>query len=359
MHLIVCVPCALALLMCGASVAAVLASGATGVRPASLEPPVWVKLSASQQAATASPSSEEAAAAAAAAAQQSGWPTSLPTSGLPACPLLRKRMSHGSSIRERPHPNITEGGYWLQPGRVWRSEAVHAPHPSQYQHSPTESPKLLRRQVHILPMGLGVAERALQARFASPPSPSADGACSCEPGHIGVRWPHGQTQSYTLYTSNPLGLSEQQMLGVTERGRLAWQCGAILEGTPYLAETSAGAPHLDDPPNGKNEVLFTLDYETGSNVWAMVVSWGYFDDPPYIYVEADMFLNSKLLNAGVLPCVVAHEMGHMFGLSDVYGSACWDRTLMFGSIDSSSSNSCPTQPSLEDRASFARLEYRC
>ena len=357
-------PFVVSALLCTAAVVVVLASGTLSARIKSPEPPVWNTVTAHNEEAGTSNSSFLSV------------PSS--SSSLPPCPVVSRRRSVPRGPPDAPHPDIPEGGRWNVHERAWRGHAVHRAVPGHGVEAMARTGHRLSRHVHILPGGLGTLERSLsrqkrsvpleeetgavdgerglRSRYASVPS---SGGCTCEPANIGVRWPAGPAQSYTLHTSNPLGLSTAQMQSNMEHARLSWACSGVIKGPPFLEGDPSKSPSLSSSPDGKNDVLFTDDFGSGEQILAMVVSWGYFDTAPYQLVESDMFFNSKLVNLAILACVSAHEWGHMHTLADVYGSACWDRTLMFGTIESSSTSQCPVLPSSEDRVALAAQGYVC
>lgn len=345
-------PYTLVLLVSASAIVTVFATGSADARAKSPEAPVWVKVSSQTEEATTSNNSS------------SNLLSSLSLSGLAPCPLLSRRRS--TMVKPpNPHSSMKEDGEWLYEGRSWRGEHVHDAHPDHAILKGYRPGAKLARHVHVLPVGVGVLERSqndrrkrgLSTRYTPEQEESQ---CSCEPASIGVKWPLGTGTDYTLYTTNSLGLGSAQVLSMSEHGRSAWGCSKVIEGSPYLEFDHSSAPSLSSPPNGRNDVLFTDDYGPSEQILGMVISWGYFDTPPYTLVESDMFMNSKIFSLGTAQQVFTHEWGHMYGLADVYGTACWDRTIMFGVIESGGSNGqAPITPSLEDMASLGALGYYC
>lgn len=98
-------------------------------------------------------------------------------------------------------------------------------------------------------------------------------------------------------------------------------------------------------PDGQNEVYFADVSSSGAI--AVTIVWGYFSGPPFarelvewdqVYDDID-FDWSSTGEAGKMDFenIATHELGHSFGMGDVYDLACIDVT-MFGYADYGETN---------------------
>lgn len=154
----------------------------------------------------------------------------------------------------------------------------------------------------------------------------------------GVRW---RTQPrYNVNSANSIGVDPSSFLQWLEEARQAWNgaAGCTVWGEINPSIVVDGGDF--DAPDWKNEILFSNLGDP--NTLAIVVSW--IDTSAKEIVESDMIFNT---GAGSYPVdrVALHEMGHMFGLKDIYSSLC-SHVIMYGYIETSSSFHGSSSPHL-------------
>jgi len=91
----------------------------------------------------------------------------------------------------------------------------------------------------------------------------------------------------------------------------------------------------DDSPDGRNELLFG-DYSE-SGVIAVTIIWGYFSGPPSrreilefdILFDTDYIWGDASTDTTVMDLqnIATHELGHGFGLADLYESSASEETM--------------------------------
>ncbi|UCD07610.1 MAG: matrixin family metalloprotease, partial [Candidatus Aenigmatarchaeota archaeon] len=96
-----------------------------------------------------------------------------------------------------------------------------------------------------------------------------------------------------------------------------------------------GATWDDETPDGRNEMVFG-DYPQ-SGVIAVTIIWGYFYGPPGqreiiefdILFDTDFTWGDATKDPSVMDLqnIATHEIGHGFGLGDLYDSACAEETM--------------------------------
>jgi hypothetical protein len=156
-------------------------------------------------------------------------------------------------------------------------------------------------------------------------------------------------EPYLVDTSNNAGLSSSDIKNTLASGIQVWENAA---GKDILGNE---IPGIVDRPNignlnNKNEVIFA-DL-TNSNTIGVTIVWGIFSGPPFNreLVEWDAVYNDGDFNWSAdctidnctskmdLPNIIYHELGHSFGLDDLYDSLCSEMT-MFGLASFGDTNS--------------------
>ncbi len=99
--------------------------------------------------------------------------------------------------------------------------------------------------------------------------------------------------------------------------------------------TDKGATWDDETPDGRNEMVFG-DYPQ-SGVIAVTIIWGYFYGPPGqreiiefdILFDTDFTWGDATKDPSVMDLqnIATHEIGHGFGLGDLYNSECAEETM--------------------------------
>jgi len=152
---------------------------------------------------------------------------------------------------------------------------------------------------------------------------------------IGAKW---KTLPVNLVVNptNPDELSEEFITGAVDAGAEEWDShsAADIYGS-YSIDTSATYDDTVSELDGRNEVVFGPD--EGAGTIAVTIIWGYFSGPPKnreiiefdikfntYYPWGDASLNENLMD---FQGIFTHELGHGFGLADVYDSGCLDATM--------------------------------
>jgi hypothetical protein len=172
-----------------------------------------------------------------------------------------------------------------------------------------------------------------------PPKPDRGKEVACY-GFLGreVYWKN-LSQKLVINPWNPDGLSKNFVTTTFSTSAQTWDketLGTLYDG--YSVEYDA---NLDDDPDGKNELLFGNYPE--DNVIAVAYVWGYFGGPPQLreIVEFNILFDTDFTwgnadnnNTSVMDLenIATHEMGHGWGLDDMYQDACSSVT-MYGYSD--------------------------
>jgi len=163
----------------------------------------------------------------------------------------------------------------------------------------------------------------------------------------GAKWK--SVEDYMVDTTNPYGLTDSFIRSNVAANIAKWEDAAdgILDSNSIniigneVSGTVDGADTV--APDGKNEVMFgVLDPGT----IGVTIVWGIFSGPTFAreLVEWDQVFNtyypwSESGEAGKMDFnnISTHELGHTFGLGDLYDSGCADQT-MYGYADYGQTN---------------------
>lgn len=156
----------------------------------------------------------------------------------------------------------------------------------------------------------------------------------------GAKWK--QTEPWMVNPSNTEGMDDQYIFDTLSNAIASWEDAAdgTLNGSEIdiLGNGSITNTFLNPneiAPNGNNEVVF--DSVTDNGAIAVTIVWGIFGGRPQnrelvewdqIYDQADFDWSSttdptkmNFANIGT------HELGHSFGLGDLYQTECADQTM--------------------------------
>lgn len=152
---------------------------------------------------------------------------------------------------------------------------------------------------------------------------------------VGAYWK--SREDYILGTSNTEGLSDSQVDNSVRSAIDTWQVN-IPNHQVIGSRIVGGVPDavIGNEPNGKNELIFGSISTRG--VIAVTITFGIFagDVSNRKIVEWKMILNQVDYNFGDasvnpskmdLLSILTHEFGHVFGLGDIYATACKDVTM--------------------------------
>jgi len=167
-------------------------------------------------------------------------------------------------------------------------------------------------------------------------------ACSA-PIAEGAKW--RTSKGYVVHTRNEQGLSAEYILTSMSRAMDRWQCvmdslGIYAIGPRVGVERNVPASEfVIDRPTGRNEIGFG-PIEGRPGTVAVTVVWGVFGGPVQTREirefkmrfdeEHYRFGNASLSGQFMdLEGIATHEVGHAYGLDDIYVSQC-DHVTMFG-----------------------------
>ncbi len=140
----------------------------------------------------------------------------------------------------------------------------------------------------------------------------------------GAKWK--TTENLIVDTSNIQGLDPDFIMTTISTSAQTWQSYASYD--LYGSITSATSDGVDKiSPDDQNEIIFDEISEPG--VIAVTIVWGYFNVPPKYreIVEFDMVFDTADFQWGdaeITPTlmdlqnIATHELGHGFGLADLY-----------------------------------------
>ena len=167
-------------------------------------------------------------------------------------------------------------------------------------------------------------------------------ACSA-PIAEGAKW--RSSEGYFVHTRNTQGLGEEYILTSVSRAVDKWQC--VMDGLGIYAigprigvkRNVSASEFVIDRPTGQNEIGFG-PIEGRPGTVAVTVVWGVFGGPVETREirefkmrfdeEHYRFGNASLSGQFMdLEGIATHEVGHAYGLDDIYVSQC-DHVTMFG-----------------------------
>ncbi len=155
----------------------------------------------------------------------------------------------------------------------------------------------------------------------------------------GAKWK--DVEDYIVNPSNSRGLIEQDIRKNLADDIQKWEdvAGADIIGKEDRSETVDGADTIS--PYGKNEVLFG-DVDSPGAI-AVTVVWGIFRGPPrgrelvewdQVYDDVDFDWSedcedplNDCTNKMDFDNIATHELGHTFGLDDLFTEACSEETM--------------------------------
>jgi hypothetical protein len=147
----------------------------------------------------------------------------------------------------------------------------------------------------------------------------------------GAKW-KSTNMNIVVDDDTPAGISQQDFIDQIQAGAEEWDDATSYELLGTVTGITDGT--LDRTiRDGRNEMVFG-DYDAG--VIAVCYTWGYYNGPPsqrYL-VEFDILFNTDYPwslngapNAMDLLNIGTHELGHGWGLADVYEDECSDVTM--------------------------------
>jgi hypothetical protein len=159
----------------------------------------------------------------------------------------------------------------------------------------------------------------------------------------GAKWK--SVEPWVVNTQNSRGLSNNVVFDTLKNGIAKWEDATDGDAANGIGANVIGSGSITtdtlvadtSSPDGKNEVYFA-DVSSNGAI-AVTIVWGIFSGPPFarelveweqIYDDVD-FDWSANGEAGKMDLdnIVTHELGHSFGLGDLYESTCLEET-MFG-----------------------------
>ena len=149
----------------------------------------------------------------------------------------------------------------------------------------------------------------------------------------GAKW-RGAPEDWVTNPANDSGLSSSFVLNTEAGGIAKWETAALADilgnGSITSTDLSAGANTLNDA----NEVYF--DGISNSSTIAVTIVWGIFRGPvdqreivewDQIYNTAYQWSSSGESGKMDFDNIATHELGHSFGMGDLYNSSCSPQTM--------------------------------
>jgi hypothetical protein len=162
----------------------------------------------------------------------------------------------------------------------------------------------------------------------------------------GAKW-KGTPEPFLMNGENTAGMNVDSLIGAVDSGIDQWEDatdgavdlakGVNVMGTGSLTNTTLVADTVQ--PDGANEVY--LGEIDRSGAIAVTIVWGIFSGPPfgrqlvewdqvYDQVDFDWSVDAQGDNTRMdFPNISVHELGHAFGMADLYTAECSEET-MFG-----------------------------
>lgn len=199
--------------------------------------------------------------------------------------------------------------------------------------------------------GYAIVHRTNKAKGGNGAKPNKPGGGETCYGFIakGAYWK--TNESWVMNAGNPDGLNGNTLLGLTSSSIQTWEdaVGQNIFGNGALTTNNLLASY--GTLNGSNEVYFgSLD----SGTIAVTIVWGYFSGPTFAreLVEWDQVYNTYyswsaddngVANKMDYANIATHELGHAFGLADMYSSGCTTVT-MYGYASYAETNKRSLEP---------------
>lgn len=151
------------------------------------------------------------------------------------------------------------------------------------------------------------------------------------------------SRGYNIHTQNRNALTSAFIIDAIQKASDAWRCGTsdfeklIDGGLLSVIDGSSGEVIDLEQPDGLNEIGFASIQGHPGTV-AVTIVWGIFDGPipQREIIEFDMIFDGDHYGWGDgganpnvmdLQAISTHEMGHRYGLDDIYDSSCSDVTM--------------------------------
>ena len=151
------------------------------------------------------------------------------------------------------------------------------------------------------------------------------------------------SRGYNIHTQNRNSLSSAFVINAIQKASDAWRCGSsdfekLIDGGLLAVVDGSSGETIDlDQPDGLNEIGFASIQGHPGTV-AVTIVWGIFDGPisQREIIEFDMIFDGTSYNWGDgsqnpnvmdLQAISTHEMGHRYGLDDIYSPECQDVTM--------------------------------
>ncbi len=165
------------------------------------------------------------------------------------------------------------------------------------------------------------------------------GASACY-GFIskGAKW-KSAPEPWVFNAANLDNLNSTDLFNILDNGITKWETAAQNTSVLGAGALTTATLAAGDDINGNNEVEFADLGSTGTI--AVTTVWGYFSGPTFAreIVEWDMEFNTGFgwatdgnLSKMDFDNIATHELGHAFGLADLYTSSCEQET-MYGYAD--------------------------
>lgn len=182
--------------------------------------------------------------------------------------------------------------------------------------------------------------------------PGSPSGSSCYT-YIGSNTKWKVIESWIVNTSNTRGLDSNFVLTNLGDDIAKWEDaadgnvgnGSSIDILGNGSSTSSALVADTSSPDGQNEVYFADVSSSGAI--AVTIVWGYFSGPPFLreLVEWDQVYDdvdydwsaTGEVNKMDFENIATHEIGHSFGMGDVYDLVCIDVT-MFGYADYGETN---------------------
>ncbi|MBS3092630.1 matrixin family metalloprotease [Candidatus Pacearchaeota archaeon] len=181
-------------------------------------------------------------------------------------------------------------------------------------------------------------------RNAKPPWAGGGGGSTCY-GFLasGAKWKN--VEPYIVDAANTEGLNESFVKSNIASDINTWEDAADGVVDSAVTKNILGDENLSglvdgadtSSPDGKNEVYFGSISESGAI--AVTIVWGYFSGPPstrrlvewdQVYDQVDFeWTENALLEPSKMDFwnIAIHELGHSFGMNDLYNSECSEETM--------------------------------
>ncbi len=254
-------------------------------------------------------------------------------------------VRHGTSalLKLQDYTRISHDTYYLSrkrhplnPDKFVHGYAFLNLHTNSRKHLP--SAKMIHREkhVHFQRQTISHESHPISGKQKEQALPSCTGPIS-----DGTSWK--VSRGYNIHTQNRNALSSAFVIDAIQKASDAWRCGCVEfeklidGGLLNVVDGSSGETIDLDQPDGQNEIGFAAIQGHPGTV-AVTIVWGIFDGPisQREIIEFDMIFDGHNYNWGDgganpnvmdLRAIATHEMGHRYGLDDIYDPSCSDVTM--------------------------------